>query len=99
MREKKKEISVAAALMYDAGRDSAPRVTAKGRGHIADKIIEEARRHGIPIKEDPALVEILSRLDLDEYIPAELYTAVAEILSFVYAVNERYRQERGRPGS
>lgn len=99
MRDKKDKMSVAAALRYDGHRDRAPRVTAKGRGYVADTIIKEARRHGIPIQEDPALVEILSRLDLDDYIPPELYAAVAEILSFVYTVNERFRQERRRPVS
>ncbi len=92
--EEKKEMSIAAALKYEGAKGSAPRVTAKGRGYIADKIIAEARRHGIPIKEDPALVQILSLLDIDEHIPPELYKAVAEILAFVYSLNERYRHER-----
>ena len=77
MKREEKEITVAAALKYESAKDNAPRVTAKGRGYIADKIIAEARRHGIPIKEDPALVQILSRLDIDEHIPPELYKAVA----------------------
>jgi len=94
MTRRKKDVSIAAALKYENAKDGAPRVTAKGRGSIADKIIAEARRHGIPIKEDPALVQILSRLEIDEHIPAELYKAVAEILAFVYALNERYRHER-----
>lgn len=97
MKREKKEITVAAALKYESAKDNAPRVTAKGRGDIADKIIAEARRHGIPIQEDPALVQILSRLDIDEHIPPEIYKAVAEILAFVYSLNERYRQEKAEP--
>lgn len=97
MKREKKEITVAAALKYESAKDNAPRVTAKGRGDIADKIIAEARRHGIPIQEDPALVQILSRLDIDEHIPPEIYKAVAEILAFVYSLNERYRQEKVEP--
>jgi len=94
MNKDKKEPTIAAALKYDSKRDSAPRVTARGRGAIAEKIIGLAKKHGVPIKEDPVLTQILSRLDIDEQIPPELYKAVAEILAFVYSVNERYR-DRG----
>ena len=79
--------TVAAAIQYDPEKDAAPRVTAKGKGYVADKIIELAKKHGIPVKNDPCLVEILSRLDIDEQIPVEVYRAVAEILAFVYSLN------------
>ena len=85
--KQEKQRTVAAAIKYDPGKDAAPRVTAKGKGHVADKIIELARQHNIPIKNDPGLVEILSRLDIDEQIPLEVYRAVAEILAFVYSIN------------
>ncbi|HUV49829.1 MAG TPA: EscU/YscU/HrcU family type III secretion system export apparatus switch protein [Anaerolineae bacterium] len=91
MNKDKKETTIAAAIKYDGKKDQAPRVTARGRGAIAEKIIELAKKHSVPIKEDPALAQILSRLDMDEQIPAELYKAVAEILAFVYSLNERYR--------
>ena len=91
MERDKKETAVAAAIEYDGGKDPAPRVTARGRGAAAEKIIALARKHGVPIKEDPALAQILSRLDIDEQIPVEVYKAVAEILVFVYSLNERYR--------
>lgn len=91
MDKDKKETAVAAAIEYDDGKDPAPRVTARGRGAAAEKIIALAKKHGVPIKEDPALAQILSRLDIDEQIPVELYKAVAEILVFVYSLNERYR--------
>jgi flagellar biosynthesis protein len=77
----------AVALRYKTGDDNAPRVTAKGTGLIAEKIIEMARKHGIPIKDDPDLIEVLSRLDLNEEIPPELYVVVAELLAFVYRLN------------
>ena len=91
MSERKKTL-IAAALKYDREKDAAPRVSAKGRGTIAEKIIELAKKHDIPIKSDPALVQILSRLDIDEQIPTELYKTVAEILAFVYSVNIKKRE-------
>ncbi|NTU41616.1 MAG: flagellar biosynthesis protein FlhB [Nitrospirales bacterium] len=81
----------AAALKYLQGQDRAPQVVAKGSGAVAEKIIETARHYGIPIREDKALVEILSSLDLYQEIPSELYRAVAEILAFVYAMNMKAR--------
>jgi flagellar biosynthesis protein len=90
MTERKKRIE-AAALQYDSKKDAAPRVTARGRGIVAEKIIELAQKNNIPIKSDPALVQLLSKVDIDEQIPLELYKAVAEILAFVYSMNERRR--------
>ncbi len=87
--EPKHKRTVAAAIQYDPEKDAAPRVTAKGKGYVADKIIELAKKNGIPIKNDPGLVEILSRLDIDEQIPIEVYRAVAEILAFVYSLNSK----------
>jgi len=95
MKKDKKKTKIAAVLKYDGKKDQAPRVTARGRGAIAEKIIELAKKHSVPIKEDPALAQILHRLDIDEQIPPELYKAVAEILAFVYSVNERLRAESG----
>lgn len=77
----------AAALKYTHGDDRAPKLVAKGKGLLAEKILDAARQHGIPIKEDKTLVEILSSLDLYQEIPPELYKAVAEILAFIYAIN------------
>jgi flagellar biosynthesis protein len=88
---KKSEPPVAAALRYTPESDSAPKVIAKGRGNIAERIIELAKKNNIPIKSDPNLVQILSKLNIDEQIPVEIYRAVAEILAFVYSVNNRYR--------
>lgn len=78
-----------AALRYDAKKDAAPKVVAKGSGKIAERILELAKAHNVPIKDDPQLVEVLSTLDLYQEIPPELYRAVAEILAFVYRMTKK----------
>lgn len=85
MRDRPRE---AAALRYERGKDAAPKIVAKGKGPVADKILETARRHGIPIREDRELVQVLASLDLYQEIPPELYKAVAEILVFLYSLNQ-----------
>ncbi|MFT7860206.1 MAG: EscU/YscU/HrcU family type III secretion system export apparatus switch protein [Sulfurimonas sp.] len=74
----------AAALKYDAEKNSAPKVTAKGEGKTAQKIIEIAKENDVPIKEDQDLIELLSKVELDQEVPSEMYKAVAEIFSFIY---------------
>jgi len=64
-------------------------VVAKGQGIIAERIIEIAAEHHIPLKRDPALIEVLSKMDLDQEIPPELYRAVAEVLAYVYKMSGR----------
>ncbi len=86
---KKRHIKKAVALTYDRLKDDAPKVAAKGQGQVALKIIEIAEKHGVPIKDDPDLVEVLSALELNEEIPSEIYAAVAELLAFVYSLNSR----------
>lgn len=80
----------AVALKYDQARDAAPRVTARGRGHVAERILALAREHGVPVREDADLVQMLAQLDLHQEIPPELYQVVAEILAFVYQLNRAY---------
>jgi len=80
----------AVALRYRPGEDEAPVVVAKGKGFIAEKIIAIAEKHDIPLYQDPDLVEILSAVDLSAAIPPELYQAVAEVLAFVYRMNEKF---------
>lgn len=75
----------AVALKYDG--DAAPTVVAKGEGVLADKIIEIAKEHGVALYKDSELVKLLSRLDLNEEIPNNLYHAVAAVLAFVYRIN------------
>ena len=94
--ERDEQPKIAAAIRYDAAKDDAPRLTAKGKGHVAERIIELARQHDIPVRSDKALIQILSQLDIDQHIPPELYKAVAEILAFVYSANEKYREEQGK---
>ena len=85
----KKHASKAAAVSYDAEKDRAPRLVAKGSGNVADKIIEIARQHDIPMVKDENLVQVLEALDLDTEIPPELYRAVAEVLAFIYRLNNK----------
>jgi flagellar biosynthesis protein len=77
--------SLAVALHYNG--NGAPRVIAKGGGVVADRIIETAREHKIPLEEDAALASSLSRLDLGTEVPRELYVAVAHVLAFAWAVS------------
>jgi len=82
-----KKKSKAVALKYEKDKDAAPRVVAKGRGFVAQKIIETARAHRVPLHEDQNLIEVLEALDLETEIPQELYRAVAEVLAFIYRLN------------
>ncbi|MFZ4541354.1 MAG: EscU/YscU/HrcU family type III secretion system export apparatus switch protein [Rickettsiales bacterium] len=83
----KPAISKAVAIEYERGTDEAPRVTASGAGSLAEQILAIAFDRGIKVREDAELVEILSLVDVDSPIPLEAFTAVAEILAFVYQAN------------
>ena len=74
---------LAVALAYSAGK-AAPQVVAKGRGFLAEAIIERARDAGVYVHESPELVSLLMQVDLDQHIPPELYLAVAELLAWIY---------------
>ena len=80
---------LAVALHYD--KKGAPRVVAKGRGSIGEKIIEIAQAHDIPIEENEVLAGALSKVELGDEIPPELYKAVAEVLVFVLRLTGRIR--------
>ena len=82
-----KKTPKAVALKYDRHADAAPKVVAKGRGHLAEKIKQVARESGVPIMSDENLVQVLEALELDLEVPPELYRAVAEVLVFVYRLN------------
>lgn len=82
----------AVALGFDSTSDAAPRVAAKGSGKLAEQILQLAREHDIPIRQDRDLIQVLSRLDLDEEIPPQLYRAVAEILAFIYLASRQYQE-------
>ena len=84
-----KKSQLAVALHYD--RTGAPRVVAKGKGPLGEKIIEVARANNIPIEENEVLAGALANVELGEEIPAELYKAVAEVLIFVLRLSGRVR--------
>lgn len=77
----------AAALKYDPVGHDAPQLIASGRGLIAEEMIRVAKEHNVPLHEDAQLVEALSRLEITETIPRELYTVVAEVLAYVFRVD------------
>ena len=83
----------AVALKYEEG-ERAPRVLASGAGEIARRILELAREHNVPIREDDSLAEILAKLDVGYEIPPETYRAVAEILAFLYRTDEAWRKQK-----
>lgn len=86
-REKK-----AVALSYDPEKQNAPTVIAKGKGYLAEKIIEVARKHDIIIEENPLLAESLYTLEVGEEIPEELYETVAVIMAFVFKVRNKLKK-------
>lgn len=75
---------------YDPQKDVAPRVLAAGKGLVAEKIIAEAQRQGIMIRDDPFLAAALSTVDIGTLIPPELYALVAEVLAYVSHVQEKH---------
>lgn len=79
---------IAVALEYEEG--TTPRVTAKGIDHVADKIIEIAHEHGIPLQQNDGLVEVLSHMNLGDEIPEKLYRAVAEVIAFAYLLTGKF---------
>jgi len=89
----------AVALRWLPDREPAPRLIAKGAGNLAEKMLSIARANGIPIREDRDLLQILSWLDAGEEIPTEIYTAIAEILVFIYWTSRRYEDVFGTPVS
>ena len=90
-QEDKKPIQ-AAALKYERERDKAPRLTARGEGKIAEKIIELAKEHGVPITQDPDLLTILSKMQIGSAINPAIYEIVAELLVFVYRLKEKWAE-------
>jgi flagellar biosynthesis protein len=79
----------AVALKYDPAEAAAPKVVAKGAGATADRMLAIARANGVPVREDKALVTVLSKLNIDQEIPPQLYRAVAAILAFLYKANQK----------
>ena len=82
----------AVALKYEAERDNAPRVIAKGRGHVAEHILETAQKNSVPVYQDKTLVNMLMALEIDREIPPELYKAIAEVMAYVYKIDKSHGQ-------
>ena len=81
----------AIALKYDQEKDLAPKVVAKGKGIIAENILEKAKELNIPVQKDPSLAELLGKLDINQAIPDELYSVVAEVFAFVYQLDRNIK--------
>ncbi len=77
----------AVALKYEPGKDAAPRVVAKGKGPLAEKILALAKEAGVPLREDQELVEALMKLEIEAQVPPELYEAVAAVLAWAWKLN------------
>jgi len=87
-KDQKKKLISAVALRYDLQKDFAPRVTAKGKGLVADHMIRRAEEHDVAVVENERLVNELLQFELGTEIPPELYEIVAQILIFVQSVDE-----------
>jgi len=90
---KRKSADEAIAILYNENESAAPKVVASGKGIIAKKIIATAKEAGIHIQKDADLVELLSKVQVGEEIPTELYQTVAEVLAFVYQINEKFKEK------
>lgn len=80
----------AVSLQYKKGKNAAPKITAKGQGWVAENIIKMAQEKNIPIREDKDLLHLLSEIDVGQEVPESLYKVVAELLAWVYQLNQNY---------
>jgi len=85
-------VKLAVALKHDLAKPDAPMVVASGRGSFAERIIERAVEHDIPLHKDDHLATVLSKVSVPSFIPEELFEAVARVLAFVYRVNDKIPQ-------
>lgn len=90
MTEKK----IAAALKFDYEKDKTPSVTAVGTGEDAEYIVAVAEEYEVPVYKDPPLAKALGQLEVGDLVPPELYTAVAEVLAFVYSIDQETTAEK-----
>jgi flagellar biosynthesis protein len=98
MTEQKHTRKEAIALSYDPNNGDSPKVVAKGKGKIAENILDKAKEHDVPIQEDPTLVELLGQLEVDETIPEQLYQAVAEVFAYIYQVDRVHGSRKNDKG-
>lgn len=94
--EGKPKRQLAVALKYERGQEGAPVVAAAGKGVIAEKIIEVAETHGVPVVEQAAVAEALTTVEIGKEVPPSLYRAVAEVLAFVYRLDRKVLNEQQR---
>ena len=87
----------AVALKYDMERDAAPKVVAKGRGHVAENILAAAQQNAVPVYQNKTLVNMLMALEIDREIPPELYRTIAEVMAYVYRIDKKAK--KSQPGS
>ncbi len=92
--DRRKKPKIAVALTYKQEKDRAPVVTATGQGRIAERIISLAREHGVPVEENTSLAQALSKINPGQEIPAELYEAVAILLSYVLDMDTQVRDRK-----
>ncbi|WP_339249664.1 EscU/YscU/HrcU family type III secretion system export apparatus switch protein [Sporosarcina sp. FSL W8-0480] len=95
MTENKDMRKDAIALSYNPDVAEAPKIIAKGKGLIAQNIIETAKEHNIPIQEDASLVELMGQLNVNETIPEQLYQAVAEVFAYIYHIDRNHGITKG----
>jgi len=84
-----KERKQAVALRYQPGKDTAPVVAAKGQGYVAEHILEAAKIHGVPVYQNKTASSMLMAVQLDREIPPDMYKVVAEVLSYVYRLDQK----------
>ncbi|RAP33566.1 hypothetical protein DID75_01830 [Candidatus Marinamargulisbacteria bacterium SCGC AG-410-N11] len=84
----------AIALKYDVDKDKAPKIIATGKGYIADMILQVAEENQVPFYEDENLTQLLSKLDINDEIPGDLYTLVAEVLAFVFQLDKLAKKRK-----
>jgi flagellar biosynthesis protein len=95
MSESSSGPTLAVALQYDG--QTAPKISAKGAGDIAEQILAIANKHDVPLQDNPELVRLLYRLELGEEIPEILYLAVAEIIAFAYMLKGKVPDNYKKP--
>lgn len=86
-------VKQATALKYEVLRNSAPEIVATGTGEIAEEIVRVAKAHEVPVYRDPSLAKALGQLELGSLVPPELYKAVAEVLVFVYSLDQAHKKQ------
>ena len=84
----------AVALKYDMERDTAPKVVAKGRGHVAENILAAAQQNAVPVYQNKTLVNMLMALEIDREIPPELYRTIAEVMAYVYRIDKKAKKNQ-----